>query len=102
MRPHARTLKERTYEHQPTALPHGIQLYLLLYLLLYLKKQVRQLKRQVRQQVMLQVELHPIHIRAIALKLKTQLWQSQNFQRPLTYLTNSKLSAKSLRQMWGM
>jgi len=24
LRPHARTLKERTYEHQPTALPHGI------------------------------------------------------------------------------
>jgi hypothetical protein len=24
LRPHARPLKERTYEHQPTALPHGI------------------------------------------------------------------------------
>jgi hypothetical protein len=24
LRPHARSLKERTYEHQPTALPHGI------------------------------------------------------------------------------
>ncbi len=24
LRPHAPTLKERTYEHQPTALPHGI------------------------------------------------------------------------------
>ena len=24
LRPHARTLKERTYEHQPTALPHGM------------------------------------------------------------------------------
>ena len=24
LRPHACTLKERTYEHQPTALPHGI------------------------------------------------------------------------------
>ena len=24
LRPHAGTLKERTYEHQPTALPHGI------------------------------------------------------------------------------
>ena len=24
LRPHARTLKERTYEHQPTASPHGI------------------------------------------------------------------------------
>jgi hypothetical protein len=24
LRTHARTLKERTYEHQPTALPHGI------------------------------------------------------------------------------
>jgi hypothetical protein len=24
LKPHARTLKERTYEHQPTALPHGI------------------------------------------------------------------------------
>jgi hypothetical protein len=24
LRPHAPTLRERTYEHQPTALPHGI------------------------------------------------------------------------------
>lgn len=24
LRPHTRTLKERTYEHQPTALPHSI------------------------------------------------------------------------------
>jgi hypothetical protein len=24
LRPHAPTLKERTYEHQPTATPHGI------------------------------------------------------------------------------
>ncbi|MEG4068981.1 hypothetical protein QUA42_16900 [Microcoleus sp. Pol11C2] len=24
LRPHAPTLKERTYEHQPTALPHAI------------------------------------------------------------------------------